>query len=222
MLTCRENPALIAASERANGRSSATALEPEKKHTKRDNMKTSLKRMLAVTVAGLVLATNVSAKEKTEAELIADLSSPKPAVVTDALQQIEKKYPTSAAAIAKTKQLLTDNRSAVRRKAARVLGALHADLTQQEMQNVVALLKADPQEQMDGLKALRGLKAQSTIPDIVPLLKSATPNVARDACRTLAVLGNKDVIPSIEPLLSSPNKALAKDAQDAIFALKNK
>lgn len=185
-------------------------------------MKSSLKCVLALAVAGLVLATSASAKDKSETELIADLSSPKPGVVTDALQQIEKKYPTSAPAIAKTKQLLTDNRPAVRRKAARVLGVLHTDLTAQEMQSVVALLKGDPQEQMDGLKALRGLKAQSTIPDILPMLKSATPNVVRDACRTLAVLGNKDVIPSLEPLLSSPNKGVAKDAQDAIFTLKNK
>jgi HEAT repeat protein len=181
-----------------------------------------LKRVLTIVVAGLVLATNVSAKEKTEAELLKDLDSPKPGVVTDALQKIEKEYPNSAAGIAKTKQLLTDNRPPVRRKAARVLGVLHTDLTAQEMQSVVALLKGDSQEQMDGLKALRGLKAQSTIPDILPLLKSPAPGVTRDACRTLAVLGNKDVIPSIEPLLSSPNKGVAKDAQDAIFALKNK
>src|SRR5512138_2987489 len=135
-------------------------------------MKNTLKHLLAIAVAGFVFATNASAKEKTEAELIADLSSPKPGVVTDALQQIEKKYPTSAAAIAKTKELLADNRPPVRRKAARVLGVLHADLSAQEMQSVVALLKGDSQEQMDGLKALRGLKAQSAIPDIVPLLKS--------------------------------------------------
>ena len=44
---------------------------------------------------------------------------------------------------------------------------------------------------MEGLKALRGLKAQSTIPKIVTLLKHADPNVKRDACRTLAVLGDK-------------------------------
>ena len=186
-------------------------------------MKHTFKCTLAVALAGFALAvTNVVAAEKTEDQLVRDLDSPKPGVVTDALQQIEKKYPTSTAGVAKTKQLLTDNRPAVRRKAARVLGVLHTDLTAQEMQNVVALLKGDSQEQMDGLKALRGLKAQSTVPDILPLLKSPTPNVARDACRTLAVLGNKDVIPSIEPLVSSPNQAVAKDAQDAIFALKNK
>ena len=185
-------------------------------------MKSTLRHVFAVVVAGLVFVAGAAAAEKTEEQLIKDLDSPKPGVVTDALLKIEKLYPTSAPAIAKTKQLLTDSRPAVRRKAARVLGVLHTELTQQEMQNVVALLKGDSQEQMDGLKALRGLKAQSTIPDILPLLKSPTPNVVRDACRTLAVLGNKDVIPSIEPLLSNPNKAVAKDAQDAIFALKNK
>jgi HEAT repeat protein len=95
-------------------------------------------------------------------------------------------------------------------------------LTRDELKSVAALLNGDPQEQMDGLKALRGLKAQEIVPQILPLLKSATPNVIRDACRTLAVLGTKDNIPAIEEVLSHPSAAVKKDAQDAIFALKNK
>ena len=168
------------------------------------------------------LAAPVIAAEKTEDQLIADLDSPKASVVTSSLLKLEKDYPSSTKALPKIKKLVTDNRPEVRRKAARVLGALHADLTSDELKSIVAMLKGDGAEQMDALKALRGLKAQSTIPDILPLLKSPTPNVIRDACRTLAVLGDKSTVASIEPLLSHPNAAVKKDAQDAIFALKNK
>ena len=75
---------------------------------------------------------------------------------------------------------------------------------------------------MDALIALRGLKDESTVPDIMPFLKHAHPNVIRDACRTLAVLGNKDLIPQIEPLLNHPQAAVKKDAQDAIYKLRQK
>jgi HEAT repeat protein len=113
--------------------------------------------------------------------------------------------------------------SKVRRKAARVLGILHADVDQTDLKNICALLEAsDPAEVMDGLKALRGLKASETVPQILPLLKHSNTGVLRDACRTLAVLGNKDVIPSIEPLLKHSHAAVKKDAQDAIFLLQSK
>jgi HEAT repeat protein len=72
------------------------------------------------------------------------------------------------------------------------------------------------------LISLRGLKAQSKIPEITPLLNSPTPNVVRDACRTLAELGNKELIPSIEPLLKHADKRVQTDAQDAIYKLKAK
>ncbi len=118
---------------------------------------------------------------------------------------------------------MTDPRQKVRRKAARVLGVLHADVDEQNMKDICLMLKAsDPREQMDALISLRGLKAQSTIPEILPLLKSPAPNVIRDACRTLAVLGNKDLIPSIEPLLTHSDKRVQTDAQDAIYKLKAK
>lgn len=169
------------------------------------------------------VASPVQAAEKTEDQLIADLDSPRAEVVTAAMLKIEKTYPTSTKAVPKMKALLTDARQPVRRKAARVLGVLHADLSDAEIKALTAMLKApDVQEVMDALKSLRGLKAPQAVPDILPLLKSSTPNVIRDACRTLAVLGNKETISSLEPLLNHPNPAVKKDAQDAIFALKNK
>jgi len=188
-------------------------------------MKTMCKRSFvgALTLGLLMLASPLIAAEKSEDQLVQDLDSPKAPVVTEALLKLEKNYPASTKALPKIKALLTDSRSAVRRKAGRVLGALHADLSDAEMKSITAMLKAsDSQEVMDALKSLRGLKAQQTVPEILPLLKSSMPNVLRDACRTLAVLGNKDTIPSLEPLLNNPNPAVKKDAQDAIFQLKNK
>jgi HEAT repeat protein len=105
------------------------------------------------------------------------------------------------------------------------LGALHADVSNDDVKAICALLKsADPDEAIDGLKALRGLKAPQAVPQITPILKETNrhPNVIRDACRTLAVLGDKSVIREIEPLLNNPNAAIKKDAQDAIFVLKAK
>jgi len=174
-------------------------------------------------VALFACASPVLAAEKTEDQLVADLNSPRAEVVTEAMLKLEKNYPTSVTALPKIKALLTDARQPVRRKAARVLGVLHADLNDAEMKAITAMLKAaDQQEVMDALKSLRGLKAAHTVPEILPLLKNPVANVVRDACRTLAVLGNKDTIPSLEPLLNNPNAAVKKDAQDAIFQLKNK
>lgn len=164
-----------------------------------------------------------AAKGKTEEQWIADLDSPKASVVTAALQKLEKEYPTSTKGIPRIKALLTDSRPEIRRKAARVLGILHAEVDAADLKAICALLQGStPAEIIDGLKALRGLKAASVIPEILPLLQNPTPNVIRDACRTLAVLGNKDLIPKIEPLLSHPHSAVQKDAQDAIFLLKAK
>jgi HEAT repeat protein len=161
--------------------------------------------------------------EKTEEELIADLSSRNEDKVVDTLLALERQYPTSTKAFPTIKKLLTDSRAKVRRKAARVLGVLHADVDEQNLNDICAMLKAsDPREQMDALISLRGLKAQSKIPEILPLLDSPTPNVIRDACRTLAELGNKDLIPKIEPLLKHADKKVQTDAQDAIYKLKAK
>jgi HEAT repeat protein len=178
---------------------------------------------LAIGVFALAAAPVHAAKVKTEDELIADLASPKDSVVADAMLKIERNYPTSTKAVAEIKKYLGDNREKVRRKAARVLGALHAEMSADELKQVCKLLTAaDHREVMDGLIALRGLKAADAIPQITPLLSHAQPNVVRDACRTLAVLGNKSHVALIEPLLKNADPKVQKDAQDAIFALNAK
>ena len=155
--------------------------------------------------------------------MIAELASPKEGVVTDSLLALEKKFPTSTKAFPTIKGLLDDPRAKVRRKAARVLGTLHAEVSDSDLQKIAKQLKsADNLEVMDALKSLRGLKAQSVLPEITPLLNHGTPNVVRDACRTVATLGNKDSIPALEPLLKSPNPKIQKDAADAIYQLKAK
>src|SRR5205085_1866736 len=143
--------------------------------------------------------------------------------VTEALLKLEKKYPTSTKAFPTIKNLLKDKRQKVRRKAARVLGVLHADVDQENIKDIMALLNgSDPREVMDGLISLRGLKVEGVVPELVPLLKHSHPNVVRDTCRTLAVLGNKDTIPLLEPLLNNPDPKIKQDAQDAIFKLRAK
>lgn len=164
-----------------------------------------------------------AAKVKTEDELIADLASPKPEVVTSAMLKLEKQFPTSPRTTTEIKKYLGDNRPAVRRKAARVLGVLHAEVTADEIKVICALLKAtDHREIMDGLIALRGLKAADALPEVTAVLNHQQPNVIRDACRTIAVLGNKDHIALIEPLLKHADEKVQKDAADAIFLLKAK
>lgn len=178
---------------------------------------------LTLGVFALTTATSPAAKVKTEEELIAALSSPKEKEVFAALQAIEKQYPDSAKGQAAIKPLLADNRPKIRAKAARVLGVVHAEVSEADLKNICELLKStDKYEIIDGLKALRGLKAKSTIPQITPLLTHADKNVVRDACRTLAVLGDKSLIPKIKPLLEVPDLAVQKDAADAIAILKEK
>ena len=169
---------------------------------------------------------------KTEATWIADLSSKSEGTVTTALGKLEDELKVqdeatkdASPAIPAIRKLLTDPRKPVVRKAARVLGVIHARVTDEDMKNIAVLLSdKDFGVVIDGLKALRGLGAQakSTVPQIVPLLQHKQINVKRDACRTLAVVGNKDVIPSIQPLLQSPDAAVKKDAADAIAELKDK
>lgn len=174
-------------------------------------------------LALVALAAPLRAAAASEDKLIADLDSSIPTTVTAALQKLEKEYPTSTKAFPKIKQLLSDKREKVRRKAARVLGVLHAEVSTDDLKAITAMLKAtDPQEVIDGLKSLRGLKAAGVLPEVLPLLKHSTPNVVRDACRTVAVFGTKENIPALEPLLNHPVAAVKSDAQDAIFQLKAK
>lgn len=186
-------------------------------------MKSLCRHLLIVTALLTTALPLLAGQPKTEDELIAALDSPKEKVVYAALQDLEKQYPTSAPAQAKMKVLLTDPRPLVHEKAARVLGALHADVSDTDLKNITAMLdSAESKEAMEGLKALRGLKAQSTIPKIVACLKNPNPGVKRDACRTLAVLADKSIVPDLQPLLSDPDKGVVKDASDAIFTLNAK
>lgn len=189
------------------------------------NMSHTLRQNLIRVLMLLFLAASplLLAAPKTEAELIAELASPKESKVTDALLKLEKQFPASTNAFATIKPLLKDPRPKVRRKAARVLGALHAELDEAHIKDICALLKStDVDEITDGLKALRGLKAPSAVAEVKPFLKHANTHLIRDACRTLAVLGNKDLIPDIQPLLSHAQPAVQKDALDAINTLRSK
>jgi HEAT repeat protein len=160
---------------------------------------------------------------KTEAQLIQALGSKDSGTVVFALRELEDNFPSSTNAFPKMKELLTDRRVKVRRKAARVLGVLHADVDENDIKAICSLLKSsDNGEITDGLKALRGLKAPQAVPEITPFLQHSNEHLIRDACRTLAVLGNKDLIPSIEPLLKHKDSEVKKDAHSAIIALRSK
>ena len=177
----------------------------------------------ALALALLTSAAPVLAGDSVEDELIAKLASPSEDKVTTALGQLEEKFPTSTNALPVMKKLLTDSRVGVRRKAAVVLGAIHAEVDQTDIKNICAFLKdSNPRVIIAGLKALRGLNAPTAVPEILPCLNHTSENVIRDACRTLAVLGNKETIPAIEPLLKSSHSNVRKDAQKAIDELKAK
>ena len=111
------------------------------------------KRCFFIALAASVLvfvASPVQAakKAKTEDELIADLASPKEDVVADAMLKIEKQFPTSTKAIPEIKKYLGDNRAKVRRKAARVIGVLHADVTSAEIKTICGLFKSADQREV--------------------------------------------------------------------------
>lgn len=183
-------------------------------------------RVVSVVAALLVavltpVSSSFAKPEKTEDELIQDLSSPKDSIVKETMLAIEKRFPNSPKATPLLKAALTDPRPEVRRKAARVLGVWHAEVSPTEIKNIVAMFKTtDHKEIMDALKSLGGLRAKSAIPEILPLLKHENSYVVRDACRALAEIGDKSVIPSIEPLTSSSDAKIKKDAEEAIFKLK--
>jgi len=180
---------------------------------------------IALACGAFVLATSpvLAAKVKTEDELIADLASPKEAVVVETMLKLEKQFPLSTKWHPEVKKMLTSNQPKVRRKAGRVLGAVHAEVSDADLKNIVAMFKAsDPQEVMDALKSLRGLKAQSTLPEILPLLKHANLGIVRDACRTVGELGSKSNVADLEPLLKHADTKVQQDAADAIYKLKAK
>lgn len=177
-----------------------------------------------IILAALSLATpRASAAPPTEEKVIAAMSATKEGTVIEALADMEKYYPKSANGIAMGRKLLADPRPKVARKAAYVLGNIHADVNDADLQNICKLFASkDKTDVIDALKGLRGLKAQSTIPQILPLLKNPDKNIIRDSCRTLAVLGDKSLVPDIQPLLQYPDLGVQKDAADAIAILKEK
>jgi HEAT repeat protein len=178
--------------------------------------------LLAVVVLGVAVPAMAKAP-KMEEQVLSDLSSTNAKVVYGALQVLEKSFPTSAPGLAKAKSLVTDERATVREKAARVLGALHAEVSEADLRNIAKLLDGTGKDEItEGLKALRGLKAESTIPKILPLLKNPDPFVKRDALRTLSVLGDKSIVPQIQPLTQDADPRVVKDANDAIFNLNSK
>jgi len=173
--------------------------------------------------AAIFLSFPALASKKTEEEWIAQLSSTDEGKVTGALQGLEKEYPDSPTARAKIISMLKDPREKVQRKAARVLGAIHAKVDAKVFAEITPLLKSTNKDAViDGLKALRGLDAASAVPQILPLLSSADENIKRDACRTLAEIASPSVVSKIEPLLNDPNKRVQEDARTAIEKLKLK
>jgi HEAT repeat protein len=183
----------------------------------------ALSRVLPFVGISLFLSLSALASKKTEEELIAILSSPDEGKVTSALQDLEKQYPESKTAQAAVVSKLKDPREKVQRKAARVLGAIHAPVDKKILADITPLLKSPNKDAViDGLKALRGLESKSAVPEMVPLLSNPDENIKRDTCRTLAVVGDASLVPKIEPLLSDPNKKVQEDARDAIAALKNR
>ena len=189
-------------------------------------MKTTMKQVFAgmmVLAAFSFCAPRASAAPPSEDKVVANLSSPKEGTVISALKDMEKNYPTSATGLPIARKLLSDPRNKVAREAAYMLGNVHADVSDDDLKNICVLLKSsDKTDVIDALKGLRGLKSQSTIPDILPLLQNPDNNIKRDACRTLKVIGNKSIVPSIQPLLSYPDDKVVQDAADAINTLKLK
>lgn len=182
-----------------------------------------IRRALLLTALAFFAASTALASKKTEEELIAILSSPDEGKVTSALQDLEKQYPDSKTAQAAVVSKLKDPREKVQRKAARVLGAIHAPVDKKVLADITPLLKSPNKDAViDGLKALRGLDSKSTVPEILPLLANPDENIKRDACRTLAEIGDTSLVPKIEPLLADPNKKVQEDARDAIAKLKNR
>ena len=160
---------------------------------------------------------------RSEDEWIAQLASADEGKVTSALQGLEKNYPESPRARAKIIEKLTDPREKVRRKAARVLGAIHAEVDRKALDEMAALLDSKEKDAViDGLKGLRGVNAGAIVPRILPLLKSPDENIKRDACRTLAEVAGPSVIPQIQPLLDDPNPKVRQDAHEAVARLKEK
>lgn len=180
-------------------------------------------RRVAMPFLALVIAVLSACGTRATSDIVADLESPDAEVVVEALLDFERQHPGDATLLGHAKRLVTDHRPTVRRKAARVLGAINAAVEPQTVDQIARMLSAgDRDEVVDALKALRQLPAQRAVPGILPLLRRSDPHIVRDACRTLAVLADRTAIPAIEPLLRHPDEAVRRDAEAAIARLRAK
>ena len=106
--------------------------------------KFGIRTILTVTLLSLGLAAPSFGADKatggmTEEKLIADMSSKNEATVLDALANIERKFPTTTAALPKMRELLGDSRLEVKAKSARVLGVIHAPVEENDLKNITTL-----------------------------------------------------------------------------------
>lgn len=187
-------------------------------------MKKSIKVGLILSLAALalVLGSSCATTGKSESDLVAALASPNQDAARAAMAELEARYHDSTTWQPAVRKMLADPREEVALKAARVLGIVHAEVTDEDLKNITALFRAArPNVAMGALKGLRGLKAQSIIPQILPLLQNNNVGIVRDALRTLAVLGDASLVPQIEPLLNHANSAVKKDARDCLAALRS-
>ena len=177
---------------------------------------------LAPIATAVLFSAHPALAGKSEAQLLTLLDSPDAGKVANAMEGLEENYPTEEAK-AKIASMVTDPRVKVRRKAARVLGALHVRLDVGTVDSIALMLAEQEKDTvLDALKALHDLRASSTVPKILPLLTSPDANIKRDACRTLADIADKSAIPKIEPLLSDSSGKVVKDARLAIEKLKDR
>lgn len=179
--------------------------------------------MVSLAAVALALGAGCATTGKSENDLVAALASPNQDTARAAIAELEARYPQSPTWQPAVRKMLADPREEVALKAVRVLGIVHAEVTDEDLKNITALFRASrPNVAMGALKGLRGLKAQSIIPQILPLLQNHNAGIVRDALRTLAVLGDSSLVPQIEPLLNHPNSAVKKDAMECVTALKAK
>jgi len=152
---------------------------------------------LAPIATAVLFSAHPALAGKSEAQLLTLLDSPDAGKVANAMEGLEENYPTEEAK-AKIASMVTDPRVKVRRKAARVLGALHVRLDVGTVDSIALMLAEQEKDTvLDALKALHDLRASSTVPKILPLLTSPDANIKRDACRTLA-----DIADNLDPSMN--------------------
>ncbi len=180
--------------------------------------------MITLRHAVLVLIVLLAAcGARDEPQLMTALNSPDPDVVVEALSEIEDVGYASTSAQRRIIELVKDSRPEVRRRSARVLGAIHAPVDAATVAAIGAMLESrDDGEVVDALKALRGMPSRSEIPRMLPLLKHPDEHVVRDTCRTLGAVADAAVVPDLEPLLKSRNEEIRADAQAALAKLRHR